>query len=280
MMKRPPGPRIDACRGCIPPLEEIEEPFQTGINDAMRDGVVLQGTGQFRQTRRGFARFTNRRMNQENHDGFGSGQDRNAMVPIIRQDFEGRPVLREQDFPFCSLAATVFNTDFTGGDLRVEAVLHAAGRIIVGQPYKRFTGRGDRPVDLESSHLSPENPGKRRIGPSGIAYLEERIEGPFLTSMAQDQRRHTGQPQRSQAKAGRCRLQETVLVRIKTRHLPPGILTGVPLAPVVILGPDPIGNIVAFVVDGQETVEDCHGQADEAFGFQKPRRIALEGKKE
>ncbi len=68
------------------------------------------------------------------------------MSPIIRQDFKGGTTPGFQSLPYAR--CLVFDLNVAGGDLGVQAVLDAAGGIVILQADKSLGRRGESAFDL------------------------------------------------------------------------------------------------------------------------------------
>ena len=74
-----------------------------------------------------------------------SGGHRDAVRPIVRQDLKGGPAPGFQGLLYAQ--GPVFDLNVAGGDLGVQAVLDAAGGIVILQAHKSLGRRGERAFD-------------------------------------------------------------------------------------------------------------------------------------
>src|SRR3972149_5995094 len=76
-------------------------------------------------------------------------------------------------------------SELARGDLGVETVLVAAGRVVVGQADESLLRRGDSALELDLVRLRGEFPGEVVEGTAGGGCVGEAIEGDLLALVAQ-----------------------------------------------------------------------------------------------
>ena len=163
-------------------------------------------------------------------------------------------------------AAAAGEPQVARGDLGVEAVLRAAGRVAVGEPDEGVGRRGDRALDRHAAAGGRETPAEVLEAAARAERLPEGVERQLVAVVADNDGGEEGRPERTEPQARGAELEEGPRTLIEPRHLAPGVVVGVAAPPVVVLAADPVGHRDRAAVDRERTAIARERQADERLG--------------
>src|SRR5205823_6835942 len=133
-----------------------------------------------------------------------SREDVDAVRAVVGEDLEGGTVAGRERLG----AAAAGEPQVARGDLGVEAVLRAAGRVAVGEPDEGVGRRGDRALDRHAAAGGREAPAEVLEAPAGAERLPEGVERQFLAVVADNDGGEEGRPEGTEPQTRGAHLEE------------------------------------------------------------------------